>query len=151
MSLILAPGLHKTFLLLYLPFLSQPLQVSCRGLTIELPRRNACSTLRVSECWSWSAESLLVSSILNPCDCAALLARFAGGLGYVVGYCEVLGAVVVVVAVCHLWQTCCCYWCWRNCYGQVFQAVWAHPASLKVLVLLLALRSGWLWGYHSLL
>ena len=55
-------------------------------------------------------------------------------------YCEVLGAVVVVVAVCHLWQTCCCCWCWRSCYGQVFQAVWDASASLKVLVLLLALQ-----------
>ena len=45
MSLILAPGLHKAFLLLCLPFLSEPLQVSCRALTIESPTRNACSTL----------------------------------------------------------------------------------------------------------
>ena len=52
-------------------------------------------------------------------------------------YCEVLGAVVVFV-VCHLWQTCCCCCCcyWRSCYRQVFQAVWAASASLKVLVLL---------------
>ena len=102
MSLILAPGLHKAFLLLCLPFFSQPLQVSCRGLTIESPSRNACSTLGVSECWSWSAENLLVSSILNLRDCAALLVIFAGGLGMWLVYCEVLGAVVVVVAFCHL-------------------------------------------------
>ena len=62
-------------------------------------------------------------------------------------YCEVLGAVVgvgvglgVMIAVCHLWQTCCCCWCWRSCYRQVFQAVWVASASLKVLVLLLALQ-----------
>ena len=35
--LILAPGLHETFLFLCFPFLSQPSQVSCRGLTIESP------------------------------------------------------------------------------------------------------------------
>ena len=85
LSLILAPELHKTFLLLCIPFMSQPFQVYCRGLTIESPKRNACSTVGVSECWSWSAENLLVSGILNLCDCAALLERFAGGLGYVVG------------------------------------------------------------------
>ena len=85
MSLILAPGLHKTFLLLCGPFLSQPFQVSCRGLTIESPTRNACSAVGVSECWSRSAENLLVSGILNLCDCVALLVRFADGLGYVVG------------------------------------------------------------------
>ena len=85
--------------------------------------------------------------MLNLCDCAALLVRFAGGLGYLVGLCEVLGAVVVVVvrlgavvAVCHLWQTCCCCWRWMSCYRQVWQAVWAASASLKVLVLLLTLE-----------
>ena len=85
MSLILAPGLHKTFVLLCLPFLSKPLQVSCRGFTIESPTGNACSTLGVSECWSWSADNRLVSSILDLCDCTALLVIFEGGLGYVVG------------------------------------------------------------------
>ena len=85
MSLILAPRLHKTFLLLCLPFLSQPFQVSCSGLTIESPTRNACSTVGVSELWSWSAENLLVSGILNLCGCALLLVGFAGDLGYEVG------------------------------------------------------------------
>ena len=86
MSLILVPGLHTTFLLLSLPFLFQPLQVSCRGLTIESPTRNTCSTLGVSECWSWSAD-LLVSSILDLCGCG-----FAAGLGYVVGLLRGVGS-----------------------------------------------------------
>ena len=89
LSLILAPGLHKTFLLLCLPFLSKPFQVSCRGnfpsFLPKFPTRNACSIVGVSEFWSWSAENLLDSGILNLCGCAALLVGFAGDLGYEVG------------------------------------------------------------------
>ena len=146
MSLILAPDLHKTFLLLCLIFLSRPFQVSFRGVTIESPTRNACFTLWVSECWSRSAENLLVNGILNYCDCAALLVRFAGGLGYVVGLLRGVGSIgccgrgVGISGHGLPFVETCCRWCWRSCYGQVFQAVCAASATLKVLVLLLALQ-----------